>query len=156
MAEIIWHEEPLDEAPVDTELTHKIAVGAYIISDGKVLLLLRKNPPQVWAPPGGHLHKDENAILGLYREIKEECGFEVESLGPVAIGQGLHNGVTILAIFFLCTLKGGKFTLSDEHSGAKWYSRQEIFDNLANKDSILGEAATYRRIFLLFDLMLRQ
>jgi len=65
--------------PVDTKKVAKVVV----ISQGKILLLLRKKDqafPQHWDLPGGHLHSDETWESGAIRETKEETNLDVRGL----------------------------------------------------------------------------
>ncbi len=65
------------EAPVP-------AVGAVIIHQGKVLLVKRAKDPArgYWSIPGGVIELGEKAREALKREVREECGIEIE-VGPV-------------------------------------------------------------------------
>jgi 8-oxo-dGTP pyrophosphatase MutT (NUDIX family) len=54
----------------------KIAQKAYIEKDGKILLS-RFPSDTVWDMPGGRIHKGEQPLEGLAREILEELGVEV-------------------------------------------------------------------------------
>ena len=51
-----------------------LTVDALIISDGKVLLIKRKNPPEGWALPGGLMDVGETAEEAVVRELREETG----------------------------------------------------------------------------------
>jgi len=55
-----------------------LAVKAFIIKDGKALLLKRRlndeHKPGTWDIPGGRLEAGEDPISGLRREVKEEAG----------------------------------------------------------------------------------
>ena len=58
----------------------KVGVGGVILQDSKVLLLLRKRPPEAgfWSLPGGRVEFMERVEDALVRELKEELGIEVE------------------------------------------------------------------------------
>ncbi|HDG68130.1 MAG TPA: NUDIX hydrolase, partial [candidate division Zixibacteria bacterium] len=59
--------------------THRVAVGVYVFDgEGRLLLLKRRNPPLVFAPPGGRLVRDEDPREGARREVKEEAGIDVK------------------------------------------------------------------------------
>ena len=68
------HEERCAAAGDSWPLTHRVAVGAYLFCDGRVLLLKRINPPQTFAAVGGRLQSGEDPVAGLHREIAEETG----------------------------------------------------------------------------------
>jgi len=58
----------------------RVGVGGVILHDSKVLLLLRKSPPEAgfWSLPGGRVELMELVEDALVRELKEELGVEVE------------------------------------------------------------------------------
>lgn len=60
------------------------AVGAVIVHQGKVLLVKRGKEPSrgYWSIPGGVIELGEKAREAIKREVKEECGIEIE-VGPV-------------------------------------------------------------------------
>lgn len=56
-----------------------LAVGAVVVRDGKVLLVLRGREPGrgLWSLPGGIVHHGETLQAAVVRELHEECGIEV-------------------------------------------------------------------------------
>lgn len=69
------------DAGVEREyLGHPIlAVGAAVVRDGKVLLVLRGREPGrgLWSLPGGVVVSGETLRAAVVRELREECGIEV-------------------------------------------------------------------------------
>ncbi len=61
------------------------AVGAYVLHNGKVLLVQRGNPPGQgqWAIPGGRIRPGEDLQAACEREVLEETGIVVRALSPV-------------------------------------------------------------------------
>jgi 8-oxo-dGTP diphosphatase len=57
-----------------------LAVGAIVVKDGRVLLARRGKEPSYgfWSVPGGAVHVGEGLRLATQREIREECGIEVD------------------------------------------------------------------------------
>jgi ADP-ribose pyrophosphatase YjhB (NUDIX family) len=57
-----------------------VAVGAIVVRDGRVLLARRGKPPAVglWSVPGGGVRLGEALQAAARREIREECGIEIE------------------------------------------------------------------------------
>lgn len=53
---------------------------AFIVHEDKVLLRMH-DKYHVWLQIGGHVELGEDPIEALFREIKEECGLEVELVG---------------------------------------------------------------------------
>jgi ADP-ribose pyrophosphatase YjhB (NUDIX family) len=60
------------------------AVGAIVVKDGRVLLARRGKEPSygLWSVPGGAVHLGERLEDATRRELREECGVEIE-LTPV-------------------------------------------------------------------------
>ncbi len=110
--------------------THRVAVGAYIFRDHRVLLVKRNNSPCTFAPPGGRLNVDEDPLAGLRREVMEETGLEIEPVGLARHWYGSMDGYkpALLCINFLARDLGGAVRLSDEHSDFVWASRDDIAD----------------------------
>ncbi len=115
--------------------THRVAVGAYIFdSRGRMLLLLRNNPPYVFAPPGGRLNPDENPRDGILREVAEEAGIEIELFAPVFVwfGSIVKDSPPVLSLDFIARALDGDIKLSDEHNDFIWATREQI-----EKDEIM-------------------
>ena len=66
---------------------YNVVVAGFIVSDdGRVLLVQRPKNAEValgkWHLPGGHLDRGETTAGALAREIREECGLEIEVGAP--------------------------------------------------------------------------
>ena len=63
----------------------RVAVGAVVIKDGRVLLVQRGQPPAqgYWAIPGGSVKLGESLQSAAEREIKEETGIIIQALEPI-------------------------------------------------------------------------
>jgi 8-oxo-dGTP diphosphatase len=114
----------------------RIATKALIIDDdGKYLLLREASTYEEgtnvgrYHLPGGRLDIGEHFEDGLFREVKEETGLQIEIIQPIYVGEwrpvikGVKN--QIVAIFFLCRAISTKVTLSDEHDDYQWVSPTE-------------------------------
>lgn len=68
-----------------------IGVGVVVLRDGpegrQVLLIKRGKPPRVgqWSLPGGLQEVGETVFAAARREVREECGIEVEPLEVVEV-----------------------------------------------------------------------
>ncbi len=64
------------EAPI-------VGVGAVVINNGQVLLVRRANEPNrgQWSIPGGTVELGETLGEAATREVREECGVEIEPGG---------------------------------------------------------------------------
>ena len=55
-------------------------VDVFIIYDKKVLLIFHKKH-NMWLQIGGHIELNEDSDEALFREVKEECGLDIEIIG---------------------------------------------------------------------------
>jgi len=96
-------------------------LGIIIRPDGKFLLMLRRNPPRVWSPPGGFLsgRQPERAIL---EEIQEEVAVEVSPLGYLGRLPTERGPLLVFAFRY----EGGKPRLSSEAKEVSWFSLDEL------------------------------
>ena len=112
------------------KLTHQVAVNSYLVKEEKFLMLKRKNPPLMWGPPGGRLNFNEDPIIGLKREVREETNLDVNVIMPVTTWFGDFNDTKILSIDYLCLYKSRKVKLSEEHEDYKWLSLEDLKENV--------------------------
>ena len=63
----------------------RVAVGAIVFEENKVLLVRRGQPPAegAWAIPGGRVELGESMQKAAEREIREETGLDVRAKDPV-------------------------------------------------------------------------
>ena len=63
----------------------KVAVGAFVFREGKILLVRRGKPPAegLWAIPGGRMKLGETLQEATEREILEETGLVIRAGQPV-------------------------------------------------------------------------
>ena len=61
----------------------KLAALAVVVRDAHVLLVRRRNPPDVglWGYPGGHVEWGETVAEAAMRELHEETALRAEPLG---------------------------------------------------------------------------
>jgi ADP-ribose pyrophosphatase YjhB (NUDIX family) len=95
----------------------------------KILIGRKENDPYVpklsWCFPGGRPKHNEGLEEAAKREVKEETGFTVESLGPI-FARILPEQKNILLIYYLCEVVGGKEKTSDEFTEMKWVTPEEL------------------------------
>jgi len=116
--------------------TPKIDTRAVIFKDNKILLTHENNGS--WSLPGGWCDVLESIKSNTIKEVKEETGLMVEATKIIAIqDRNKHNkpiyAYGVCKIFVLCTLLGGKFTENIETTEIKYFSLDEIPDNLAEE-----------------------
>ncbi len=108
-----------------------IALKAVIWWEGKFLILKRAKNRQtdsdLWEFPGGGLEIGEQYESALVREIMEETALEATVVKPLSVWDAKRkDGTQVLGITFLCELKGGNLSLSDEHTEHAWIHPDEI------------------------------
>ena len=84
-----------------------VAAGAFIDSDGRVLLAQRppgKSMAGLWEFPGGKIETGERPEDSLIREAREELGIEVETacLSPLAFASHSYPDFHLLMPLFMC------------------------------------------------------
>lgn len=129
----------------NSNLTHRVAVAAIVVRHRKILLLHRTTSPRIWAPPGGHLYVREDPLVGLSREVWEECRIAVEPVKPIALWIGEHKGASLLALPIVCKYVSGEVKISEEHSDFKWIDPTDFKIQLfqINNTSVFGSLDDY-------------
>lgn len=119
----VWIEEELylkirDVMPIPT-------VDAITTHKGKLLLLLRNNPPvkDVWWVPGGRIMRGESLEEAVVRKLHEETGLEGRIIRKVGVINHIFSEVHIISIFFNVEAEDDKVQLDEEHRAYKWVSK---------------------------------
>lgn len=116
--------------------TPKIDTRAVIFKDNKILLTHEKNG--TWSLPGGWCDVLESVKSNTIKEVKEETGLDVEGVKVISIqDRNKHNkpvyAYGICKIFVLCNVIGGEFAENIETTEIKYFSLDEIPENLAEE-----------------------
>ena len=106
----------------------KLAVGAIIVDEGRVLLVRRGVIPRkgFWAMPSGFVEYDEQPRPALAREIREETGLEAEIgrvLDVFPLADPNKKGVFLL---FEARIVGGELHPGDDVTAVRWFSVDDI------------------------------
>lgn len=128
--------------------TPKIDTRAAVFKDDKILLVHEENG--TWSLPGGWCDVNMSVGDNTVKETFEEAGLTVKPVRLIAVqDRNRHNtpvyayGVT--KVFMLCSLIGGEFRANTETTESRYFSRDDIPENLAN------EKNTKEQILMCFD-----
>ena len=123
--------------------TPKIDTRAVIFKNNKILLTHENNG--TWSLPGGWCDVLESIGSNTIKEVKEETGLDVKPLKIISVqDRNKHNkpinAYGVCKVFVLCRVIGGKFIKNIETIEIKYFSLDEIPNNLAeektNKEQI--------------------
>ena len=112
----------------------RVAVGAVVFKDERVLLVRRGQPPakNQWAIPGGSVKIGETLQEAAEREIQEETGIQIRAAEPVYIFDVIqrdeaekirfHYVIVDLSADYL----SGELNAGDDALEARWVSADEL------------------------------
>ncbi len=116
-------------------LIMRIAIGAAIIEDKKILLVKKK---QTWIFPGGKPEINESDIECLCREVREELsGTQLDNIRYYNEFEGItpHTGDVLKAKVYFADIRGELLPPSGEISAYEWVSdtSQHIISDITLK-----------------------
>lgn len=111
-----------------------VGVGAIIVQDGKILIVRRGSEPGKgkWSVPGGLVELGETVEQAVVREVREECGLDVEVDKLIDIVDSMtfdKNGrlkYHFIILDFFVKIKGGKLRPGDDAKEALWVPLEEV------------------------------
>ncbi len=127
-----------------------LAVGTVVVRDGCVLLARRGKAPSrgKWSVPGGAVNVGESLEDAARREIREECGIEVELTDTVEVIERITRDETdrirfhYVIVDYVARWRSGEAGPSEEASEVRWV-RPEDLEAL---DMTAGTAEVIRRM----------
>lgn len=122
--------------------TPKLDTRAAIFKDDKILLTHEKNG--TWSLPGGWVDVLESIRSNTIKEVKEETGLDVSAKKVIALqDRNKHNkpiyAYGVCKAFVLCEVVGGSFEENIETTEIKYFSVDEIPENLAEEKTNLEQ-----------------
>ena len=111
--------------------TPKIDTRAAVFKDKKILLVKEKDGR--WSLPGGWANVDISVTENVIKEVKEEAGLDVSPELIIAVqDREKHNrpvyAYKVCKIFFLCSVKGGRFAENIETTESRYFGVDELPD----------------------------
>lgn len=139
-----------------------IAAKAFIVKEGKVLLLRESNEYEdgtgtgKWDVPGGRIDPAESLQEALKREVMEESGLSVTAATVFDVSERFQDiqgeECHVVRVYYLCRASG-KVTISTDHDAYEWVNPQELGDKIIMEDvekllQILGNEKNMRNILV--------
>ena len=116
--------------------TPKIDTRAAVFKDDKILLVHEENG--TWSLPGGWCDVNMSVGDNTVKETFEEAGLTVKPVRLIAVQDRNRHNTPVYAYgvtkeIMLCSLIGGEFRANTETTESRYFSRDDIPENLANK-----------------------
>ena len=112
-----------------------MGVGALILQEGKLLLVKRGVEPGKgkWSIPGGVVELGERVQDAIIREVKEECGLDIEVvvnrpmdvMDSMVMGENGRLRYHYVLLQFLARPKGGTLKPASDVLEARWIPLEE-------------------------------
>ena len=111
-----------------------LGVGALIFHRGRILMAQRGKEPLKgwWSLPGGALETGELLEAAVRREVREETGLEIETLGVFEIFERIMRDPTgapeyhYVLMDYLCRVTGGTLCAGDDVCAVAWFKPAEL------------------------------
>ena len=114
----------------------RVAVGAVVFHDHRVLLVRRGKPPAdgQWAIPGGAVELGETLAQAAEREILEETGIRIAALEPIYVFDTVERDPAgrvrfhYIIVDLEARYRGGELQAGDDAAEARWVSADDMKD----------------------------
>ena len=111
-----------------------LAVAAIIVDNGEILLVKRANEPArgKWSPPGGVVELGESLVDAVRREVREECGLEIEVDGLLDVVEVIRRDSKgrirfhYVILDYLAHPTGGELRPGEDASEVRWIPLREL------------------------------
>ena len=125
----------------------RLTVDGVIISDAKLLLIRRGNPPfkDTWALPGGCVNYGETVEAAVRREVREETGLGTSIRRLVWVYSDPHRdprGHTV-SVVFLLAVESGTPEGGDDAMEARWFLLGELPELAFDHAKIINDALAF-------------
>jgi 8-oxo-dGTP diphosphatase len=103
---------------------HSVSVAGVVVREDGCILAIKRRDNGDWQAPGGILEADEQIEAGLFREVREEAGVDIEPEQLTGIYKHMKLGV--VALVFRCRPVGGSAVETAEAAEVAWLTPQEV------------------------------
>jgi len=112
----------------------RVAVGAVVFNEEKVLLVLRGKPPaeKQWSIPGGSVELGETLQEAAEREIAEETGIVIQAKKPIYTFDVIdrdedgHIRFHYVIVDLAADYVSGELRAGDDAVDVSWVSRKDL------------------------------
>lgn len=126
---------------------------AVVDDQGRVLLVLRGRPPRAgtWGIPGGLLDLGERLVDGARREVREECGIEIEvhdliaAFEPIVYDAEGRIEYHYVVLDYWGTLVSGEAAAADDAAAVAWASVEDMAPFALNESTTYVVVEAHRR-----------
>ena len=107
---------------------HKVAAGALVESEGKILLVRRRVNPRrgLWSFPAGFVDFDEAPAEAAIRECREETGLTVAVIGLLDVIAGRGCGYADIVIVYRARSVEGELRAADDVDRVGFFAPEEL------------------------------
>jgi ADP-ribose pyrophosphatase YjhB (NUDIX family) len=128
----------------------RVACGAAIVRDGRLLLLLRKRPPEAghWGIPGGKVDFAEPVLDAVAREVAEETGLVIHRPQLLTVvDEVLDDGEQWVAPTYLVSCFDGEPRLLEpaKHAAIGWFALDDLPHPITAATRLVGAALLHAR-----------
>lgn len=115
--------------------------GIVLIKDNKILLgqRVKSEDIKLWSLPGGSIEIGEDNKLGAIREVKEECGLNIDEDDIYLIGMDIDDN-NIDYTYYTRKFTGDLIAKEDEMINFTWFTIEEIL--ILNEKGLIYPAAS--------------
>jgi len=122
--------------------------GIVRVGDACLVLQNGSGAEAYWDVPGGRIDNDESLEETLSRELREELPsikeFSIgEVVGAYRLPKNIVDNRGLVLIFYKVEAESFEVTLSNEHSGYRWVTREAVSELLNSLVSITPEMYSY-------------
>ena len=122
--------------------------GIVCVNDACLVLQNGSGAHAYWDVPGGRIDNDESLLETLTRELREELPsikeFSIgEVVGAYRLPKNIVDNRGLVFIFYKVDAESFDVTLSNEHAGYRWVTRETVSELLNSDVSITPEMYSY-------------